>query len=50
MEETITITKEEYMELIKLKVRVETIVDFIEADTYLSKEIVFAILGIKEDK
>lgn len=46
MEDNVILTREEFMEFIKLKTRVEVLVDFIKNDKYADKETIYAILGI----
>ena len=47
MEETIMLTREEFMELIKNKVRVEVVADIIAKNNYVSTDEICAVLGIE---
>ena len=47
MEDNVTLTREEYMELIRIKVRVEALADVMREIPYLSLEMITAMLGIE---
>lgn len=47
MEGNINLTIEEYMELIRIKVRVEALADVIASDKFVSTDTICAMLGIE---
>lgn len=50
MDNNIVLTKEEYMELVKLKARVEVVADIVANNSYVSIAEICTVLGIKEGK
>ena len=47
MENNVVLTREEFMELVKLKTRIEVLADYLEEDKYISTNVLCAILGIE---
>lgn len=50
MEENIILTREEFMELIRIKIRVEVLEDVIADNPYISADTICAMLGIEVKK
>lgn len=47
MEDNVVLTREEFMELIRIKIRVEVLEDVIADNPYISADTICAMLGIE---
>ena len=47
MEETIIISREEYMELMKCKIKIEVLADLVAKEIFVSTDTILAALGIE---